>query len=64
MCLKHRSAAKSRPLARVVDGFLANTSDRIRIPYRKPLYWKWMWSMIKRPGERRTERAAAWEGRF
>lgn len=40
MCLKHRSAAKRRPLARVVEGFLARTRDRMRMPYRKPLYWK------------------------
>lgn len=59
MCLKQRRAAKSSPLASIVDCFLANTSDRMRIPYKKPLYWKWIWSIIRRPGERRTERAAA-----
>jgi hypothetical protein len=28
------------------------------MPYINPLYWKWMWSIIKRPGERRIERLA------
>jgi hypothetical protein len=36
--LQQRRAAKRRPLARVVDFFLANTSDKIKMPYRKPLY--------------------------
>jgi hypothetical protein len=64
MCLKQRSAAKRNPLARMVDFFLARTRDRINNPYIKPLYWKWIWSMIKRPGDSRTESAAAWEGRL
>lgn len=64
MCLKHRSAAKSTPLARVVDSFRANTSDRTKSPYINPLYWKCIWSIIKRPGERSMERAAAWDGRL
>ena len=34
--------------------------DRIKIPYMNPLYWKWMWSIMKRPGERRMERLAIW----
>jgi hypothetical protein len=32
--------------------------DKIKIPYRNPLYWKWMWSMMSRPGESRIERLA------
>jgi hypothetical protein len=32
----------------------------MRIPYKKPLYWKWMWSMMNKPGERKMARAAAW----
>lgn len=62
--MRQRSVAKSSPLANVVDFFLANTKDNIKMPYRKPLYWKWIWSMIRRPGERRIERAAAWDGRL
>jgi hypothetical protein len=64
MCFKQRSAANRSPPARRVDFFLANTRDKINKPYKKPLYWKWIWSMIKSPGERRIERAAAWEGRL
>lgn len=64
MCLKQRSAAKRNPLASMVDFFLARTRDRINNPYINPLYWKWIWSMIKRPGDRRTESAAACEGRL
>jgi len=29
----------------------------IRTPRRKPLYWKWMWSTMRRPGWNRTEAA-------
>jgi hypothetical protein len=64
MCLKHRRAANRKPLSSTVDLFLAKTSERTKIPYMKPLYWKCIWSMIRRPGERRIERAAAWEGRL
>lgn len=28
------------------------------------MYWKWMWSMMRRPGERRMEIAAAWAARL
>jgi hypothetical protein len=48
----------------MVDFFLARTRDRINNPYINPLYWKWIWSMIKRPGDSRTESAAACEGRL
>lgn len=29
------------------------------MPYMKPLYWKWMWSIISKAGERRIDSAAA-----
>jgi hypothetical protein len=47
-----------------VDFFLAKTRDKINIPYKNPLYWKWIWSMMRRPGESRMESAAACAGRF
>ena len=30
--------------------FRAHRIDHISIPKRKPLYWKWIWSTIKKPG--------------
>jgi hypothetical protein len=48
------------PLSKRPELFRAVTIERMRIPYRKPLYWKWMWSIINNPGERRTEMAAVW----
>ena len=42
----------------VVDSFLAKTNERIRMPYMKPLYWKWMWSTISRPALAVTRRKA------
>lgn len=59
MCFRHSNAAKSVPLSRRPEFLRPATIDRMRIPYKKPLYWKWMWSMIKSPGERRIEMAAA-----
>lgn len=38
----------------------ARTIDRIRRPYINPLYWKWMWSIMRSPGDRRIERLAIW----
>lgn len=62
MCLKHSKAAKRIPERRGDD--LATSRERRRIPYMKPLYWKWMWSIIRRPGERRMDRAIAWAERL
>ena len=59
MCLNIKRVAKTRPLRSRVDFLRARTRDRMRRPYMKPLYWKWMWSMMSRPGDRRIERAAA-----
>jgi hypothetical protein len=59
MCFMHSSAAKTRPLHSRPDFVRARTRERMSRPYMHPLYWKWMWSMIIRPGERRMDRAAA-----
>ena len=64
MCFMHRSAANKSPLQSSVELFRASTKDAIRIPYMHPLYWKWMWSMMRRPGESRMEMAAACAARF
>lgn len=40
MCLKQSNAANTIPLTRSPELFLANTIERIRMPYKKPLYWK------------------------
>lgn len=64
MCFMHNKAAKARPLRSRVDFDRAQTRERIKRPYMQPLYWKWMWSMIRRPGESKMERAAAWLARL
>lgn len=35
----------------------AATMLQRRMPRRKPLYWKWMWSTIMRPGWKMSETA-------
>ncbi len=64
MCFRQSSAANRIPLASILDFERARTTESIKMPYRKPLYWKWMWSMISRPGESRMEVAAAWDWIF
>lgn len=64
MCFMHSNTAKRSPLASTVDFFRARTSDAMRMPYMQPLYWKWMWSIINRPGESIIEIAAACAARF
>jgi hypothetical protein len=57
--LKHSSAANRIPDRRMVELLRASTMDKTRIPYRKPLYWKWIWSMMSSPGDNKTDKAAA-----
>lgn len=59
MCFKHKSVANRTPLASIPLGLRARTMDSTRAPYKKPLYWKWTWSIISRPGDSRMERATA-----
>ena len=59
MCFKHNSVANRTPLASIPLGLRARTMDSTKAPYRKPLYWKWIWSIISRPGDSRMERATA-----
>ena len=61
ICLKQSNEANSRPLQRRVDCLRAKTSERMSKPYKKPLYWKCIWSMIRSPGDRSIEIAAAWD---
>ena len=61
--MKHSKTAKSVP-ARRKRCSRRRTIESRRIPYKRPLYWKWMWSIIRRPGERRIERAMAWADRL
>lgn len=58
MCFRHSNAAKSIPLGKSPGDVRARTMERMRTPYRNPLYWKWTWSIISRPGDRSIEIAA------
>jgi len=64
MCFRQSRAAKSTPLSRRDDFFRARTRDKTRMPYKNPLYWKCMWSMIKSPGDNNIDNAAAWDARL
>lgn len=64
MCFRHSKAANNTADSNIVDCFRAKTRDKIRTPYRKPLYWKWIWSMIRSAGDNSIDMAMAWAPRF
>lgn len=59
MCLKHNRIANKVPLGRSPESVRASTIEKMRMPYIIELYWKWMWSMMRKPGDKRMDNAIA-----
>lgn len=57
MCLKQSSTANRMPLTRSPESALAAEIENIKIPYIMELYWKWIWSTIRKPGDSKTDKA-------
>jgi len=59
MCLKHRRMANKMPLKRSPESVRASAIEKMRMPYIIELYWKWIWSMMRKPGDSRIDSATA-----